>query len=352
MQRHQRALNSCNGSASVSARSSAYNVRGYEYDSYGNMTKESHYGTSSSQDLVTKITYDSTYRVFPIQRRNERATSFVETAKYHGVNGPWSINSSNATWGTMAEVCQVNDVCTRQKYDAFGRPVHRWDNVAEGSSWASDQNANVRWSYINPSSSRKTYVVTEWHAPRWKGNFTRTQYNGLGQVVVQQGPWQDWTHNIDGQNPGIGGSEVATFFQYDSLGNAIRQSVPLKKTRSAWQTVTTSWGSTDHTLSSFDIYGRPLKVTAPNGEVSEYNHVARSTSITQYKGNGPKKVVSWTQTDGLGHLKYVRNYRPNGSSWTQDAQVTLTHNVLGNLTNVQHVEGGSSTFAYDIGGRR
>ncbi|MBX3015506.1 MAG: RHS repeat protein [Caldilineaceae bacterium] len=55
----------------------------------------------------------------------------------------------------------------------------------------------------------------------------------------------------------------------------------------------------------------------------------------------------------IWNLQYVRTYNPSGGSWVQDAQVTLTHDALGNLTSVSHPNSiGTTTLTYDMGGRK
>ncbi|MBV7329118.1 hypothetical protein KFU94_12855 [Chloroflexi bacterium TSY] len=343
----EEARTACSSANSISTYDSNWRIVRYIYDAVGNQTEANHAGASSSQDKVVKTQYESQYRLFPIAHWNSHHTNFKETARYHGVNGPYGLSDSRAFWRQMAEFCQVNGVCTRQAYDEHGRPTHRWERQTS-ASWASPAAATVKYSYKprGSLSGQQTYIVVEAHAPRCHGNFVRRHYNGLGELVVEQRPWQDWEHSQDGCGSQTGvGHEVDTYYQYDALGNQTQVSVPRKVSRSVSFWTRISW-SGDGTQTRYDALGRITQVTAPNGEKQLYSYSGRQTKVVD---QGTNRVLRWTETDSLGTLKRVRSYT-SGSQGVNNyyAQVSLTHDILGNLTRVSLPSGGTATMSYNL----
>jgi YD repeat-containing protein len=255
----------------------------------------------------------------------------------------------------------VNGRCTRQSYDEFGRPLRRWERAIAGSTWGSDASANLKWEYYAPGqahASQPSLIVVEWRAPRGDGNFTRKVYNGLGQLVQVQTPQQERTSTVAADNcsPGSAGHDVDVSYAYDALGNPIRVSVPQAGDRSLWYNrLMSDWSSVPHTLTTYDALNRVTSTTAPNGEytVNGYNGRARSLIAEGVSGTADDRKLQRHTLDGLGYLSSVRNELRNGTSWTVDGEVLLSHDVLGNLTAVTHAGStGSTTMSYDLAGRK
>jgi RHS repeat-associated protein len=347
VRRIQRALTSCSTHGFVSDTDTTWQVSYFEYNSFGNQTRATEFGNSSAQDVTIRTSYETAYNLFPIEQWYDASTVHKETALYYGVNG-LAITDGKAFWGAMQEHCGVNDVCSRQSYDQFGRRVYRWEAVAKGSAWAADSDAQVFWAYTPYGNGQTATTVLEWRNPRSEGNFVRKLYNGLGELIQEQRAYQNWT--------ATNGQEIITDYLYDALGRQTRVGIPWLAAKYAGGTADTRFATTwinGFTATSYDAIGRVTWVTAPNGEQQQYGYVARQMSITGIGRNGDSnKILKWQETNGLGYLREVRTYNPSGSSWTLDGQIILTHNVLGNLTAVNHVGIGTSTFTYDVGGRK
>ncbi len=345
--RQQRALTGCAGSSWIGDNDSGWQITLLSHDRYGNVTREMHFGTPV-QSIETE--YDASYHRFPVRRWSG---GHQETARYYGVNG-LAVTDGRAHWGQLAEWCGVNAVCTRTSYDSFGRPLRQWNGVAAGAAWnQSPASAAVHYGYYARGyGGSHTNFVVAWHAPRCYGNFVRSHYNGLGQLVQEQRPRQEWRTNIDGCNPGSYAPEVDVNYSYDALGNRIWRSVPVATGGRAINRVA-NWGA-GYSRTEYDVLGRVSRTHAPNGERHDYDYVGRAISVVNVGlGNDGKRLVKWTQTDALGNLRSVRSYNPNGSGWQLAGQVTLTHDLLGNLTQVRHPNGiGSTTLHYDLGGRK
>lgn len=335
---------------------SAWAITQFDHDTYGNVTKETRYGPNSSKNLVVETQYDGIYHLFPIRRWNGRAAAFEETAEYYGVNR--SYNSQGAHWGAPAQHCGVNDVCSRIWYDSFGRPTARWDLTTANASWPdNDSSAETKWLYASKGKDNQTAnVIVEWNAPRCDGNFTRRLYNGWGQLIQQQTPTQNRFINAAGENcsNGDSGQRAVIDYQYDSLGNQTRASVPRSVNGHGYGNdtlVSANWGN-GYSESAFDVLGRPMWGKAPNGERTEYTYDGRETQVVG-KGSGvPDKMLRWTETDGDGNLAKVYSGEPNGNSWAKVATVTLNHDALGNLKTINNAMGATASMNYDLAGRK
>ncbi|MEM7127794.1 MAG: hypothetical protein AAF702_15790, partial [Chloroflexota bacterium] len=329
-------------------------------DDYGNVTEEIRFGPNSSRDLKIRTDYDQTYHLFPIKRFNGRDSSFEERAKFYGVNRASDIAGSQ--WGLVAEHCAVNDICSRTKYDSYGRPIRLWERVTEGSSWGSDSSSTVAYGYNsrNSLSGLKTNVIAEARAPRCYGNFVRRHYNGLGQLVLKQTPQQNWSTNVDGCSPGEQRDEVDLDYGYDSLGNLIYEGMP-HTSSATWYGSSRrissygAWNSTIKIHSTYDVLSRPTKTLTPANEVTHYKYTGRDTAI--YQGDNSDnpdwdKFVQWSRTDGLGNLSLVKSKKKVNGSWQDDAEITLHHDVLGNLKTVVNAENKTATMTYDKASRK
>ncbi|MFN8446855.1 MAG: RHS repeat-associated core domain-containing protein [Caldilineaceae bacterium] len=385
----EQALTGCSDTATIGQYDTAWAITRLNRDGFGNVTASNEVGDNSNGSLnnVITTTFDSFYNLFPIEqaRSGHYNTGFKETGSYYGV---WSkpgvaptisLSDSRAYWGAMAEYCALNNVCTRQSYDSFGRPINRWDQEISGSAWDTTANATVQWSYNAPNSISKvvngvtytgpsTYAVTEWHAPRCYGNFVRKLYDGIGQLVSEQKAAQRWEKVLDGCGTTHTYNEVDTYNAYNSLGQIVKTTVPKAISSitvdpttnnqnpadgNTWWRRSPDW-SLPATTITYDALGRTLKTVAPNGEEIQTHYRGRQTFSLGIGRNGdPTKVLSWQEADAYGNLGWVRSGTWNGTNPTVDNEIALAHDVMGNLTSV--VNGGSgagSNMTYDLLGHK
>jgi len=331
------------------------------YNSYGHQTVVRAAGDTEAQDDYLYTDYDTTYNLFPVTQRatTNVNTVYRETARYYGVNES-GLSGGSGPWGAMKEHCAVNETCTRQSYDQFGRPTYRWERAASSSGWEGNTSAAVSWSYRNPGyygASHKTYIVTEWRAPRCYGNFVRRHYDGLGQVITENRPYQNWQEPYEGCGGSSSGQEIDVNYAYDALGNPVKASVPRLVARANFATRAADLSVA--TTTDYDALSRPSTITAPNGEVTSYVYGGRTSGIyTRDRAKATNqadayKMSKWQTVDGLGYLKTVYSRKWTGSGWSTVAQENLTHDSLGNLTEVSHAAGaGATSLTYDRLGRK
>ncbi|NJN81852.1 MAG: RHS repeat protein, partial [Caldilineaceae bacterium] len=353
------ALTACSSSATIGKYDANWEIVRMAYDAYGNRTTVNQLGAASdgSQDFAISTGYDGIYHLFPVEQFYQVQSSHREKVKYYGVNGS-SATSTRGFFGAIEEHCGVNEVCTRQSYDQFGRRILRWEGTATSDAWGSDASAQVRWAYDAYGAyngALKMNKVTEWRAPRCEGNFTRRMYDGLGQLVRVSGPDENWRIENNYENCGPGGGnfpEIDIDYQYDGLGRVMRESVPHATTLD-WKTRPADW-SKGYTQHKYDGLGREIERIAPNGERTKIGYYKREVwTIGLDSAGNLEKLLEWTDRDGLGNLAKVRTYDRSGSSWSQTAEVALSHDGMGRLTKVTHAGGlGTTTLAYDLAGRK
>ena len=343
----QQALGSCTTTASIADTNNGWAITRITYNAYGNQTSVNQLGNNASQSLVINTSYDLTYRLFPISQDLNGSSTYVKTARYYGVN-EIAGHGGVAIWGAMQEHCGVNEVCTRQVYDEFGRKVRRWEGVGKSTSWGlTNSNALVEWGYSMFGGSQSASTITEWRNPRAEGNFVRKVYNGLGQLIQEQGPYQDWATGT--------GQEVIRDYLYDAVGNQTRSGMPrlIAKYTSGDLRRSASW-SGGYNQTEYNTFNAVSRTFAPNGEEQRYNYAGRAMSIVGIGRNGDSnKMLQWQQVDGLGYPQLIQTHNPSGSSWAKEGEIGFTYDVTGNLLTAAHPSGiGTTSLTYDISGRK
>ncbi|MCL4835903.1 MAG: hypothetical protein KJZ86_25920, partial [Caldilineaceae bacterium] len=340
-------------------------VSRYAHDGAGNVTREWLDDIGLNRDIRT--VYDPYYLLFPVRRYNEANPSLDETGRYYGVNGAGgvgngaSLSDANAYWGRMQEFCGIDNICTQQAYDGFGRPTARWER---SQGYPNVSGAQSRWFYWRKGEyGGNANIVLEWSLPRCYGNFSRQLYNGFGQLIQSQGPDENWTTNMDGCNPGTAGGEVVVDYAYDGLGRQIRQSVPRSVTSWNWTTSAPwaeNWGN-GYGETAFDAVGRPQVITGTNQVRTTYTYVNNiaAVDVIGVSGDGNRRQ-SWSEVDDLGRTTRIRSYYWSGANRIAEGEIALSYkwgtklltqaqfNDLTNSANNRLL----TTMNYDLAGRK
>jgi RHS repeat-associated protein len=359
----ERAAATCPLNATTSLWDASVLVQSFEYDAYGNQTKAIAHGNlpSGADDISVLTEYDTYYHLFPTLKRDGAMPSLRENALYFGINDANLPPAPDSAWGQPRELCKPNDICTQYGYDEFGRLIRRWDAVTKGASRPASATASVIWNYHIPGAhgaAHKTYIISEWRAPRCEGNLVRRHYNGLGQLVTEQSSFEDWKGNVDGCNPGTLGREIVTWSSYDALGKVARAGTPILYNRTSggylwYAPPAINWSTADQSQWLYDPLGRMTSQRAPSGQTTAQNYSGRASRLYQtgvYSSG--RRTLFLTEADPLGRVSQVRHSQWNGSSWITSMEITRTYDLLDNLVSIKYPNNlGMSTFTYDRAGR-
>jgi hypothetical protein len=234
-----------------------------------------------------------------------------------------------------------------------------------------------------------TGVVSKSYRFRTSGSFdgitTEYRYDKLGRLKQVKDPRSRTDYSYQNQPPKITVSDYDTAnspvlvrtsaAEFDVLGRVVRE------TRSMPENVTaerktkydslgrkvevTDWGATVPTVFTYDLFGRPIRVRAPDqtedtalkiaysgvSTVERTSKVRTSGDATTLQLANFTDAVTTEEYDRMGRL--VRITEPSDGSFPSIRPVTeYTYDVAGHLTGVCAKGGGSScgqirTFSYD-----
>ncbi|MBL1128411.1 MAG: hypothetical protein HND44_07905 [Chloroflexi bacterium] len=402
----------------------------YAYDLYGNqtgITTHNGYGyrtfNSSWQELVsaypgngrtTTIAYENGYNLYPV------STTFTPlnqttTFQIYGFNGV-GVSGFQKQPGLLKQVTGPDSVTTRYEYDPFGRlhAVYDGDTTYNGTAFAGfedtdpwngdpvtvyrywDTSWNNGTTFLNPAGNAP-FIISQQQRP---GSFPtansssgfafadQTFYDGFGRPIQTRSLW----HWVEGQSLS---REIISHTNYGANGQVSCQSTPYDvpyysdqpKTWPASPFYTASnCGNKPHTTSTYDALGRPLTVTGPDGNATNYFYYIVNTvtvdgrnlmaltnikdannHITQHFTNslgqmamvrevsGTDPYTNYADTryyyDEAGNLDEVRQSNPSSGdpgSWL--ARTTMTYDGFGRKTSMNDPDMGVWTYAYDAAG--
>ncbi|WPB78998.1 RHS repeat-associated core domain-containing protein [Archangium violaceum] len=263
-----------------------YSVRGFGYDAWGNRTSE-----SDPRGNVSTVTYDSTYRLYPVSRCNALG------------------QCSSQTWdGARALVKSETDLnggVTRYDHDSLGRPVRT--TLPDGSV--------ETFAYLdrgNPSAQRVRRTVSDGTAD---GLWMEAYEDGLGRRyrtvkdggATQETLFSNASNRVWKQSNWFGPGETPRYqtFSYDGLGRL--------------RTATNPDGT-----SAQRVYG--------------YGYVATYDELGQEK-------VTWT--DAYGQPVQVRERNAGSYAYT-----TYQYDLLGNLVRLRNAANHTTSVTWDSLGRK
>ncbi|MFT3890486.1 MAG: RHS repeat-associated core domain-containing protein [Anaerolineales bacterium] len=295
------------------------------YDTYGNPTTQTTYTGYATQttdpSFGAQTTYtcyggggtlggqacvNDGYHTYPLWVRNALGQTTQTTYNY--------------ALGLPDSVTDSNGVTTYAGYDAFGRMIKI---AAPGDSLAVPTLSITYYDGTIPFQIDLTQRVSDTAVIRLS-----RFYDGAGRQIQ--------TQTVGAVVDGIQ-STVVVDSLYDSLGRLSKQSVP---NPSAYDDTPgfVAQNFSQFTLTEYDILGRALTVTQPNGNLVQYSYGDLSTTVTD-----PKTNSTTTTADVWGRTTSVD--APTGPD------VSYTYDVLGRLLSA--ARGGVTTsITYDSAGRK
>jgi RHS repeat-associated protein len=292
----------------------------YEYDSYGNRTKQHLYkqenGTTfaAGTPQTTNTTYDGIYFTYALS----------VSQPVTGITTSWTYNYA---YGQPISETGPNGAATTiyAYYDTFGRMTKL---VRPGDSEAS---ATVLITYTHPSSPFSSYpfrVSVQQKLVSATYFTTRKFYDGLGRLIQEQ---------TAGAVLSSGTKDIVTNRWYDAYGSLVRQSVPYEVSTgsSAYRAPDTSQPSTS---TIYDPLERPTLVTATDGTMIGFTYFDLETKVVDQRSKDTRYIKDdWGRTTSV--------VPPTGPS------VSYTFDAMDRLIKV--VRGGATTtLTYDFAGRK
>ena len=310
--------------------STRYVDTAYEYDSYGNRTKETVYNeyagstAASSDPRSTTIAFDATYHTFPITTTN--AEGHVESRTF------------DAAFGVPLTVTDINGHVTTLTYDGFGRL-----KTSEGPSTGTPAyRKESMYTYASPKTimgKTTTSVAVEqrtddddssksWH------KHCRI-YDGRGLLL------QEYSDTEKGQ--------LVVNRHYDGRGLLTSESSPRKDVCLLGNFSERNWRNNRGFTSThtYDTLRRPVLVTLPDGETTEHRYDGWARSLVDQNDH----LKRW-DSDGLGRLTKVSEYTGADPTTTLYAETTYEYNLADELTKVTDAANNLTTISYDDLGRK
>ncbi|MCL5264647.1 MAG: hypothetical protein M1343_05560 [Chloroflexi bacterium] len=304
----------------------------YAYDSYGNRTSVTEYGTYGSYSALggdprtTTVQYDTTYHAFPTVTTNALAHS--ETTSYDPGTGRLlsKTDANGATW--------------RYSYDTFGRITEVRDPLE-----APTDAATVKYAYDTTTVPYR--VTTQRRKDDGGANpadyfTTRQFFDGLGRLVQE---YSDTVNGVSLKN-----------VHYDNRGLKAWESVPREIGQPAGYSsfMSAEWNSATQpqTQYVYDGLGRVSTVTNPDSTRKRTYYSDWLVSSVD-ENNHAKYFIS----DVFGRLARVQElkgtcYSGCNDPWTVVSTTDYSYDVLNNLTLVVDAAGNRTTMGYDKLGRK
>jgi len=169
--------------------------------------------------------------------------------------------------------------------------------------------------------------------------------SGIGQTRAQVNYSAETAADVTAGNYQIETVKV----EYDSTGRVVRQSRPYRVGE------TPVWS-----LIRYDWAGRPDRITAPDGSVSQsfYDERTYPSAATQQHGMTVRSVDAWgrerwARTDALGRMVEVLEPNPNGNGTVTEAGALRTEYLYDALNQIKEIWQGAQAryFKHDSLGR-
>jgi YD repeat-containing protein len=325
-----------------------YSEAKYVVDAYGNRTSVTLYpglGTATAPSTVdgrtTITTYETTYRTYPI---------YVDNSLSHRI----TIAYGDYVLGLPASITDANGVETRLEYDTFGRltAVRKYGDYTGTPTMAFSYHTATEPFGGKPFWTEAVQKVDATHTFA-----IRKFYTSLGQLIQ--------TQQVGAEVNGVL-KDILTDYYYDSAGRMFRQSAPYAVATGSQVFIGRDLNQ-PYSLTTFDVLGRPLTVTAPDGTPTAYTYPASAanpeyneTRLTDANGNTTASFTNaWGQTvavvpptgPGVSYEYYATGqlfkvtYGANAED--EAIETTLFYDLAGRKTSMDDPDMGEWSYTYD-----
>ena len=294
------------------------------FDAYGNAVC-----SRDANGNVTQFAYDSTLQTFLTATATpptpNAPAGMTTSTTYYGIGGvPWSSSSADPGYYGLPQSTTTPNTTgpsgpdtTKFVYDVFGRTSSRTDPDGFVTSWGYSSLGTVGTQNVSESSPNGT---------------AQSYFDGLGRSIKTR-------HQVSGTGRWI-----------DTVESYLATSAVYQSSASYFE----SGGTALNTTYAYDVHGRPLSVTSPDGAVvsSCYDDLAGVTGATDPKGHRKRQTQ-----DVRGRIIRTDEYTGSVGSCltTQDAPyatTTYTHDLLGHVVAATNAVQSPITWDYDMLGRK
>lgn len=315
-----------------------------EYDSYGNMTKQTRPANYKGERMWNRYEYDGTVHNYVTK-----------------VTDAFGYTSSSSTWdyrfGALTGTVSRNNEPMRYTLDNRGRLV----KLTGPYELAAGKPYTIAFDYNTAAAT--PYAVTRHYDPEYNADINIVSFgDGLGRVV--QVKKQISTFKGKGI-PDEVKMVVSGSVLFDAFGREEYYYYPITEPMGAGM-VTLNTGTGNFTsVVSYDVQDRPLKTVLADGATSTTVYTAAnglfSTVVTDELKNRKE-----TLSDVRDRERFFKEFGPDGTITTRfdynalsellkevDTKgnvLAFTYDNLGRKTSVQHPDAGLTELTYDLAG--
>lgn len=299
-------------------------VTEYTYDHFGNKTSAITRNCNGSADEAAApapgsdaVFVSRTDSVTYTYTLDGSSTTFATNALGHSETKVFE-----AAFGNATSLTGPNNLATTWQYDTFGRKKLETRADATTTSWAYSQPCD----WVNANLPNAVYCVGT--LTTGIGRWTRTHFDTLNRELATT---RMGFTNINDEWVDEGRID------YDTMGRVAKSYRPYK-----WNNV----GSAKYATFTYDILGRVLTETAPDGiDLKEITYSGLQTTVTRKATDG--SIGAQTQIT-------IKNSQGQVTVVTDDSSKSLVYQYdpFGNLVKTTDSLGNVITMAYDPRGRK
>ena len=268
----------------------------YSYDAIGNLST-----TTDPKGNITRVTYDPTYKMFPLTTENTLTHKVVN--EYFGVNSVPLTGSDGLSglWGQVRSTTDPNQQQGKRSYDIFGRLTTTIAPL-DSLTYPTQTTAIKYFSDYTKVTGRQRIKSGQ---PQMLESVSF--YDGLGRLIQSKTPSEVLGRYV------VGGQA-----EYDSRGLKSKQYLPYFSASSVNAIDPINFSAPRSTI-EYDAMGRAVKTINPDGTWASASYDDWMTAATDENGH---KQASYF--DAYGRLAKKKN-TPAPTAAVQIIRLNLTH---------------------------
>jgi len=311
-----------------------YSVYEFEYDTYGNTTKSTGPANSQGQRFFHQYTYDDNVKTYPIKVQD--AFGYTSKTQY------------DFRFGVPTLTEDMNLQPMEYKYDDKARTVEiRGPYEMFNNTWTIRFEYNPITNAPQSATNAQSYAKTLHNDPEIAGNTinTITIADGFGGAVQVK-------KTGDIHNEGIK-YIVAGKVEQDAFGRALKTYYPTVEAVGSSNTLyNAAVDNIEPTINQYDVLDRVIYSKLPGENLFStisygFGSDVQGRNMFQTIFKDELGSIKKTYTDIKGRTTSVHEVSNTG-----DIKTKFTHDAIGEILQVQDVQGNITTSVYDDLGRR